>query len=182
MVEPCTRERRGGVTVAVEGIETIRKEVAERGVEFIFAQFVDMHARPSAKLIPAAYLDDLVADGAGFRGLRRRRHRPGAQRPRHRGHPRPVELHPRPVGLHGRAVRVRRHGRGRAVAVRPPDDPPPHARADARGRLRVQDRPRARVLPPPPRRGRPDRARRPVRRLSRSPATTSGASRATTSS
>jgi glutamine synthetase len=55
--------------VAVEGIETIRKEIAERGVEFIFAQFVDLHARPSAKLIPAAYLDDLVADGAGFAGF-----------------------------------------------------------------------------------------------------------------
>ncbi len=55
--------------MAVEGIETIRKEVAERGVEFIFAQFVDLHARPSAKLIPAAYLDDLVADGAGFAGF-----------------------------------------------------------------------------------------------------------------
>ena len=55
--------------MAVEGIETIRKEVAERGVEFIFAQFVDLHARPSAKLIPAAYLDDLIADGAGFAGF-----------------------------------------------------------------------------------------------------------------
>ena len=53
--------------MAVEGIETIRKEVAERGVEFIFAQFMDLHARPSAKLILAAYLDDLVADGAGLR-------------------------------------------------------------------------------------------------------------------
>ena len=55
--------------MAVEGIETIRKEIADRGVEFIFAQFVDLHARPSAKLIPAAYLDDLIADGAGFAGF-----------------------------------------------------------------------------------------------------------------
>ena len=41
----------------------------ERGVEFFFAQFVDMYGRPSAKLIPAANLDDLVNDGAGFAGF-----------------------------------------------------------------------------------------------------------------
>src|SRR5207247_8763635 len=39
------------------------------GVEFYFAQFVDMYGRPSAKLVPAAYLDDLVSDGAGFAGF-----------------------------------------------------------------------------------------------------------------
>ena len=42
-----------------ERVEKIRKEVADRGIEFFFAQFVDLHARPSAKLIPAANLDDL---------------------------------------------------------------------------------------------------------------------------
>ena len=41
----------------------------ELGVEFYFAQFVDMYGRPSAKLVPAAYLDDLVSDGAGFAGF-----------------------------------------------------------------------------------------------------------------
>jgi glutamine synthetase len=50
-------------------IETIRKETKERGIEFFFAQFVDLCARPSAKLVPAANLDDLVADGAGFAGF-----------------------------------------------------------------------------------------------------------------
>jgi glutamine synthetase len=50
-------------------LESIRKETAERGIEFFFAQFVDLYARPSAKLIPAAHLDDLVADGAGFAGF-----------------------------------------------------------------------------------------------------------------
>ncbi len=52
-----------------EHVERIRQEVAERGIEFFFAQFVDLHARPSAKLIPAAHLDDLVNDGAGFAGF-----------------------------------------------------------------------------------------------------------------
>jgi glutamine synthetase len=52
-----------------ERLEKIRKDVADRGIEFFFAQFVDLHARPSAKLIPAAHLDDLVTDGAGFAGF-----------------------------------------------------------------------------------------------------------------
>jgi glutamine synthetase len=50
-------------------VEDIRRAADERGVEFYFAQFVDMHARPSAKLVPAASLDDLVSDGAGFAGF-----------------------------------------------------------------------------------------------------------------
>ena len=50
-------------------VEEIRKLSKERGIEFYFAQFVDMYARPSAKLVPAAYLDDLVSDGAGFAGF-----------------------------------------------------------------------------------------------------------------
>ena len=50
-------------------LETIRKTMKERGVEFIFAQFVDLYGRPSAKLIPAAHLDGLVEDGAGFAGF-----------------------------------------------------------------------------------------------------------------
>jgi glutamine synthetase len=50
-------------------IETIRKETKDRGIEFFFAQFVDLYARPSAKLVPAANLDDLVSEGAGFAGF-----------------------------------------------------------------------------------------------------------------
>ena len=52
-----------------ERVEQIRQEIADRGIEFFFAQFVDLHGRPSAKLIPAANFDDLVADGAGFAGF-----------------------------------------------------------------------------------------------------------------
>src|ERR671935_566459 len=50
-------------------LEEIRKIVQGRGIDFFFAQFVDMYGRPSAKLVPAASLDDLVADGAGFAGF-----------------------------------------------------------------------------------------------------------------
>src|SRR6187549_198025 len=56
-------------TAAAPSVEDIRKESEKRGIDFFFAQFVDMYARPSAKLIPAANLDDLVADGAGFAGF-----------------------------------------------------------------------------------------------------------------
>ena len=56
-------------SAAAPTVEDIRKEVGERGIEFFFAQFVDMYARPSAKLVPAAHLDDLVSDGAGFAGF-----------------------------------------------------------------------------------------------------------------
>ncbi|MDQ3895371.1 MAG: type III glutamate--ammonia ligase [Actinomycetota bacterium] len=50
-------------------LEEIRRLSEERGIEFYFAQFVDMYARPSAKLVPAANLDDLVSEGAGFAGF-----------------------------------------------------------------------------------------------------------------
>jgi glutamine synthetase len=50
-------------------LEGIRKLTRERGIEFFFAQFVDLYGRPSAKLVPAASLDDLVAEGAGFAGF-----------------------------------------------------------------------------------------------------------------
>jgi glutamine synthetase len=50
-------------------LEEIRKLTVERGIEFFFAQFVDLYGRPSAKLVPAASLDDLVGEGAGFAGF-----------------------------------------------------------------------------------------------------------------
>jgi glutamine synthetase len=50
-------------------LDEIKKIAKGRGVEFFFAQFVDMYGRPSAKLVPAANLDDLVTDGAGFAGF-----------------------------------------------------------------------------------------------------------------
>jgi glutamine synthetase len=57
------------MAVAADKLEEIRRISTERGIEFYFAQFVDMYARPSAKLVPAANLDDLVREGAGFAGF-----------------------------------------------------------------------------------------------------------------
>jgi glutamine synthetase len=54
---------------ASPSLDEVRKAAADRGVEFFFAQFVDMYGRPSAKLVPAQNLDDLVSEGAGFAGF-----------------------------------------------------------------------------------------------------------------
>jgi glutamine synthetase len=56
-------------TITKSTVEEIRSKSQDLGVEFYFAQFVDMYGRPSAKLVPAEYLDDLVTDGAGFAGF-----------------------------------------------------------------------------------------------------------------
>jgi len=50
-------------------LDDLKRERDEKGIEFYFAQFVDMYARPSAKLVPAANLDELVEEGAGFAGF-----------------------------------------------------------------------------------------------------------------
>ncbi|MCW2953020.1 MAG: glutamine synthetase, type [Conexibacter sp.] len=49
--------------------EDVRSYVRREGIQFLFAQFVDMHGKPSAKLVPAHHLDDLFDDGAGFAGF-----------------------------------------------------------------------------------------------------------------
>ena len=56
-------------TITEPTVDDIRSRSEDLGVEFYFAQFVDMYGRPSAKLVPAEYLDDLVSDGAGFAGF-----------------------------------------------------------------------------------------------------------------
>jgi glutamine synthetase len=50
-------------------VEDIYRVAEERGIEFYFAQFVDLYARPSAKLVPAASLETLLREGAGFAGF-----------------------------------------------------------------------------------------------------------------
>ena len=47
----------------------VRKRAGELGIEFFFAEFVDLYARPSAKLVPASNLDALLEEGAGFAGF-----------------------------------------------------------------------------------------------------------------
>jgi glutamine synthetase len=49
--------------------DEVRAYVEAEGIEFLFAQFVDMHGKPNAKLVPAHHLDALFEDGAGFAGF-----------------------------------------------------------------------------------------------------------------
>jgi glutamine synthetase len=49
--------------------DDVRSLIETEGVRYLFAQFVDMHGKPNAKLIPASHFDDLVSEGAGFAGF-----------------------------------------------------------------------------------------------------------------
>ena len=49
--------------------EAVRRRAEEDGIEFFFAQFVDMNAKPSAKLVPMSNFDGLTSEGAGFAGF-----------------------------------------------------------------------------------------------------------------
>src|SRR4051794_22766412 len=56
-------------TMARPAAEAVKKRAEEEGIEFFFAQFVDMNAKPSAKLVPMSNFDGLVGEGAGFAGF-----------------------------------------------------------------------------------------------------------------
>jgi glutamine synthetase len=57
------------MTTQPQNADDVRRIVKDNGIEFLFAQFVDMHGKPSAKLVPAHHLDDLLTEGAGFAGF-----------------------------------------------------------------------------------------------------------------
>ena len=147
------------------GAEEIRKELDEQGVEFLFAQFVDMHGKPNAKLVPVAAPR---RPAQGRRRVRRASRRATSARGRTiRTSPRcPTSrsLTPPAVEAGDRPLRLRRDRGGRAVAVLPAHDPAQPARPRGGAGLHVQDGLRARVLPRAPPPGRQDRARRPARR------------------
>jgi glutamine synthetase len=55
--------------LAPSSVADVERYIRENDVEFLFAQFVDMHGKPNAKLVPARLLDSLMSDGAGFAGF-----------------------------------------------------------------------------------------------------------------
>jgi glutamine synthetase len=65
--------RRSGYTWTMtdrpQNEDDVRRIVKDNEIEFLFAQFVDMHGKPSAKLVPAHHIDDLLTEGAGFAGF-----------------------------------------------------------------------------------------------------------------
>ena len=96
------------------------------GIEFLFAQFVDMHGKPSAKLVPAHHIDDLLNDGAGFAGFAAGDIGQGPDDPDMIAMPDPSSLTilPWQPNVARFACEVRSKGR---VAVLPADDPAPRA-------------------------------------------------------
>lgn len=50
-------------------VSDVSRIVREQGIEFFLASFVEMAGASKAKLVPAAYLESLAADGAGFAGF-----------------------------------------------------------------------------------------------------------------
>lgn len=48
--------------------EATRNQMKEDGVEFILAQFVDIHGAAKVKMVPASSLDSAIDEGAGFAG------------------------------------------------------------------------------------------------------------------
>ena len=49
--------------------DELRKQAKADGIEFFFAQFVDMHGKPNAKLVPIQNFDSMMEEGAGFAGF-----------------------------------------------------------------------------------------------------------------
>src|SRR5690606_28852519 len=49
--------------------EEVERHIRENDIAFLLAQFVDMHGKPNAKLVPTRHLDDLIEQGAGFAGF-----------------------------------------------------------------------------------------------------------------
>lgn len=48
--------------------EEIRKRIEQDGIEFILAQFVDIHGSAKVKMVPVSAYDDMIDVGAGFAG------------------------------------------------------------------------------------------------------------------
>ena len=48
--------------------EQIHDQMKQDGVQFILAQFVDIHGSAKVKMVPASCLDDMIDVGAGFAG------------------------------------------------------------------------------------------------------------------
>ncbi len=55
-------------TTAPTTLDELRKRLTEDGVQYILAQFVNIHGSAKVKMVPARNVDDILTDGAGFAG------------------------------------------------------------------------------------------------------------------
>ena len=46
----------------------VRQQMEQDGIEYLLAQFVDIHGSPKVKMVPVSHFDDVIAEGAGFAG------------------------------------------------------------------------------------------------------------------
>ncbi len=53
---------------AASPVEAMRKRLKAEKIDYIFAQFVDIHGSAKVKLVPSSTLEDIVESGAGFAG------------------------------------------------------------------------------------------------------------------
>ena len=47
-------------------IDKILNQIQDDKIEYILAQFVDIHGSPKVKMVPVNHINDLVDDGSGF--------------------------------------------------------------------------------------------------------------------
>ena len=107
--------------------EQIRSRVQEDEVDYILAQWVDIHGTPRCKGVPARRARPVPRRVGRVRRRGDGRHGPGPAQPRHGRHARPRLLHARPVGDRRRPGRVRHPGGRRGVALLLADGAPTHA-------------------------------------------------------
>lgn len=50
-------------------LDQIKARIRDEGIEYFFCSFVELSGAPKAKLVPAAHIDDMARDGAGFAGF-----------------------------------------------------------------------------------------------------------------
>ena len=48
--------------------EELHKRIREDSIEFLLAQFVDIHGKPKVKMVPVSCLNEIADEGAGFAG------------------------------------------------------------------------------------------------------------------
>ena len=102
--------------------EAVRRRAQEDGIEFFFAQFVDMNAKPSAKLVPMSNFEGLVTEGAGFAGFAAGPIGQTPASPDMMAIPDLSTLHERAVQAGSSQIRVRHPRRGQGVPLLPADD------------------------------------------------------------
>jgi glutamine synthetase type III len=49
--------------------DTLRSQLASKGVEYVFFSFVELTGAPKAKLVPVSHVEEFARDGAGFAGF-----------------------------------------------------------------------------------------------------------------